>query len=65
MFEDKFEPFAEWAKQAHPEEYQRMSEAGYSAEGARLFLSLAKEWREKTDRIISISKRKNKKCGRN
>jgi len=47
MFEDKFEPFAEWAKQAHPEEYQRMSEAGYSAEGARLFLSLAKEWRDK------------------
>jgi uncharacterized protein (TIGR02246 family) len=44
-FEDKFEPFAEWAKQAHPEEYQRMSEAGYSAEGAGLFLSLAKEWR--------------------
>ena len=47
-FEDKFGPFAEWAKQAHPEEYQRMSEAGYSAEGARLFLSLAKEWRDRT-----------------
>jgi len=47
MFEDKFEPFAVWAKQAYPEEYQRMSEAGYSAEGARLFLSLAKEWRDK------------------
>ena len=49
IFEDAFKPFAEWAKQAQPEEYQRMSEAGYSAEGARLFLSLAKEWREKTD----------------
>jgi len=47
IFEDKFEPFAEWAKQGHPEEYRRMSEAGYSAEGARLFLSLAKEWRDK------------------
>src|SRR4030042_2745308 len=47
IFEDKFEPFAQWAKQAHPEEYQRMSEGGYSAEGARLFLSLAKEWRDK------------------
>jgi ketosteroid isomerase-like protein len=48
IFEDKFEPFAEWAKRAHPEEYQRMSEAGYSAEGARLFLILAKEWRDQT-----------------
>jgi ketosteroid isomerase-like protein len=47
IFEDKFEPFAEWAKQAHPEEYRRMNEAGYSAEGARLFLSLAKEWRDR------------------
>lgn len=47
IFEDKFGPFAEWAKQAHPEEYHRMSEAGYSAEGAKLFLSLAKEWRDK------------------
>jgi len=44
-FEDKFEPFAAWAKRAHPEDYQRMNEAGYSAEGARLFLFLAKEWR--------------------
>jgi hypothetical protein len=35
MFEDAFKPFAEWAKQAHPDEYQRISEAGYSAEGAR------------------------------
>jgi ketosteroid isomerase-like protein len=45
-FEDKFEPFAAWAKRAHPKDYQRMNEAGYSAEGARLFLSLAKEWRD-------------------
>jgi limonene-1,2-epoxide hydrolase len=49
IFEDAFNPFAEWAKRAHPGEYQRMSEAGYSAEGARLFLSLAKEWRDKTE----------------
>ena len=48
MFEDKFEPFAEWAKRTHPEEYQRMNQAGYSAEGARLFLSLAREWRDQT-----------------
>ena len=47
MFEDKFGPFAEWAKRTHPEEYQRMNQAGYSAEGSRFFLSLAKEWRDK------------------
>jgi ketosteroid isomerase-like protein len=46
-FEDAFGPFAEWAKLAHPEEFQRMNEAGYSADGARLFLFLAKEWRDK------------------
>lgn len=50
IFDDAFKPFAEWAKQAHPEVYQKMGEAGYSAEGARLFLSLAKEWREKQTR---------------
>jgi ketosteroid isomerase-like protein len=48
IFEDAFKPFAEWAKQEHPGEFQRMNEAGYSAEGARLFLSLAKEWRDQT-----------------
>jgi len=47
MFEDKFGPFAEWAKRTHPEEYRRMNQAGYSAEGSRFFLSLAKEWRDK------------------
>jgi ketosteroid isomerase-like protein len=47
MFEGKFGPFAEWAKRTHPEEYQRMNQAGYSAEGSRFFLSLAKEWRDK------------------
>jgi ketosteroid isomerase-like protein len=67
MFEDAFKPFAEWAKQAHPVEYQRMSKAGYSAEGARLFLSLAKEWRDKTSTetasveqaLITLEKRWN------
>lgn len=51
IFSEKFGPFSEWAKQAHPEEYQRMSEAGYSAEGARTYLSLAKAWREKTEAV--------------
>lgn len=50
IFEDKFGPIAEWAKQAHPEEYQKMSgAAGYSAEGTILYLSLMKEWREKIE----------------
>lgn len=47
-FEDKFGPFAEWAKRTHPEEYQGMNQAGYSAEGSRFFLSFAKEWRDQT-----------------
>jgi ketosteroid isomerase-like protein len=67
LFEKKYKLFAEWAKQAHPEEYQRMSEAGYSAEGARLFLSLAKEWRDQTStetasveqELITLEKRWN------
>jgi len=67
IFEDAFRPFAEWTKQAHPEDYRRMSEAGYSAEGARLFLSLAKEWRDQTSaetasveqELITLEKRWN------
>jgi ketosteroid isomerase-like protein len=67
IFEDKFEPFAEWAKQTHPTEYQRLNEAGYSAEGARLFISLAKGWRDQTpaetasveQELITLEKRWN------
>jgi ketosteroid isomerase-like protein len=67
MFEDKFGPFAEWAKRTHPEEYQRMNQAGYSAEGSRFFLSLAKEWRDQTStetasveqELITLEKRWN------
>jgi ketosteroid isomerase-like protein len=67
IFEDKFEPFAAWAKQAHPEEYQRMIEVDYSAEGAKLFLSLAKEWGDQTStetasveqELITLEKRWN------
>jgi hypothetical protein len=44
-----------------------MSEAGYSAEGARLFLALAKEWRDKISteaasveqELIALEKRWN------
>jgi len=45
---EKFKPFAEWASKEHPQEFNKMATAGYSAEGARLYLSLAKEWRDKT-----------------
>jgi hypothetical protein len=48
IFEDKFRPFAEWARQEHPQEYDKMAKGGYSAESAKLYLSLAKEWRDKT-----------------
>jgi ketosteroid isomerase-like protein len=47
LLEKKFRPFAEWAGKEHPQEYSKMAAAGYSAEGARLYLFLAKEWRDK------------------
>jgi ketosteroid isomerase-like protein len=67
IFEDAFKPFADWAEQAHPEDYQRMNNAGYSADGARLFLVLAKEWRDQTStetvsaeqELITLEKRWN------
>jgi len=45
---EKFKPFAEWASKEHPQEFSKMATAGCSAEGARLYLSLLKEWRDKT-----------------
>jgi ketosteroid isomerase-like protein len=45
---EKFKPFAEWASKEHPQEFNKMATSGYSAEGARFYLSLAKEWRDKT-----------------
>jgi ketosteroid isomerase-like protein len=48
LFAEKFKSFAEWASKEHPQEFGQMATAGYSAEGARLFLSLAREWRDKT-----------------
>jgi len=48
LLDEKFKPFAEWASKEHPQEFNKMATAGYSAEGARLYLSLAKEWRDKT-----------------
>jgi len=48
LLDEKFRPFAEWASKEHPQEFNKMAAAGYSAEGARFYLSLAKEWRDKT-----------------
>jgi ketosteroid isomerase-like protein len=48
LFDEKFMPFSEWAKNEHPQEFEQMTKGGYSAEGARAFISLAQEWRDKT-----------------
>jgi len=48
LLDEKFKPFGEWASKEHPQEFNKMATAGYSAEGARFYLSLAKEWRDKT-----------------
>ena len=53
LLDEKFRPFAEWARKEHPQEFSKMAAAGYSAEGAKFYLSLAKEWRDKasTERL--------------
>jgi len=55
LLDDKFRPFAEWASKEHPQEFNKMAKAGYSAEGARLYVSLAKEWRDRisTERVTA------------
>lgn len=50
LLDEKFIPFAEWARQEHPQESDKMAKGGYSAESAKLYLSLAKEWRDKTQK---------------
>lgn len=49
LWDEKYRPFAEWASREHPEEFKRTETGGYSAENCRLYLSLLKEWRDKTD----------------
>jgi hypothetical protein len=49
LWEEKFKAFVEWAKKKRPQEFMREETGGYSAENARLFLSLLKEWRDQTD----------------
>jgi ketosteroid isomerase-like protein len=48
LWDEKFKPFVEWAKKERPQEFMKEETGGYAAENARLFLSLLKEWRNKT-----------------
>ena len=50
LWDEKFKPFAEWAGKEHPQEFSKEEKGGYSAENARLFLSLLQEWRDKTQK---------------
>jgi ketosteroid isomerase-like protein len=50
LYNEKFKPYAEWARRERPEEFDREEKGGYTAENARLFLSLLKDWRDKTSR---------------
>jgi len=49
LYNEKYKGFAEWASKEHPEEFKKQETGAYTAEGCRLYLSLLKEWREKTD----------------
>jgi ketosteroid isomerase-like protein len=48
LWEEKFKPFVEWARKERPQEFMKEETGGYTAENAKLFLSLLKEWRDKT-----------------
>jgi hypothetical protein len=48
LWDEKFKPFAEWASKEHPQELSKEEKGGYTAENARLLLSLLQEWRDKT-----------------
>jgi len=48
LWGEKFKPFAEWAGKERPQEFSKEETGGYTAENARLFLSLLQEWRDKT-----------------
>ena len=49
-WDEKYKPFAEWASKEHPQEFNKMETGGFSAENARLYLLLLKEWRGKTQK---------------
>jgi ketosteroid isomerase-like protein len=48
LYNEKYKPFAEWASKEHPEEFKNQETGGYTAENCRLYLSLLKEWRDRT-----------------
>jgi hypothetical protein len=48
LWDEKYKPFAEWASKEHPQEFNKQETGGYTAENCRLYLSLLKEWRDKT-----------------
>ena len=48
LFDEKYKLFAEWASREHPQEFKKVEVGAYTAENTRLLLSLAKEWRDKT-----------------
>jgi hypothetical protein len=50
LLDEKYKPFAEWANKEHPQEFSKMAKGGPTAENARLYLSLLKEWRDKTQK---------------
>jgi len=50
LWDEKYKPFAEWASKEHPQEFSKMETGGFSAENARLYLFLLKEWRSKTQK---------------
>jgi len=48
LLDEKYKSFDEWAGKEHPQESSKMEKDRPSAEKARLFLSLLKEWRDRT-----------------
>jgi hypothetical protein len=50
IWDEKYKPFAQWASKEHPQEFNKQETGGYTAENCRLYLSLLKEWRDKTQK---------------
>jgi ketosteroid isomerase-like protein len=48
LYDEKYKPFAEWASNERPEEFKKQETGGYTTENCRLYLSLLREWRDKT-----------------
>ncbi|MDH4220498.1 MAG: nuclear transport factor 2 family protein [Candidatus Aminicenantes bacterium] len=45
---EKEQSIVQWASEEHPEELKRLETGEYTAENAKLMLSLLKEWKERT-----------------